>query len=204
MMRLYAMPGSGNSYKVQLLAHMLAIELDQVHMSALDGSTRSASFLRKSPTGKLPLLELEDGRFLPESGAILTYLSDGSSYLPDDRYERARCLGWMFFEQYSHEPVIATSRSIAVYPERAIGVSAEKKQELLEKGNAALAVMETQLQQSIYLVGDRPTIADIALFAYTHDCEKGGFSLSPFPGISAWLQRIEGLKNFMAMPDSQV
>lgn len=202
MMRLYAMPGSGNSYKVQLLAHLLGIELDQVSMSALDGSTRTASFREKSPTGKLPLLELEDGRFLPESGAILTYLAEGSPYLPDDRYARARCLGWMFFEQYSHEPVIATSRSIAVYPERAIGVSAEKKQELLDKGNAALAVMETQLQQSSHLVGDQPSIADIALYAYTHDCEKGGFSLSAYPAISAWLERIEDLPDYMEMPQS--
>ena len=200
MLRLYAMPGSGNSYKVQLLANLLGIELEQINMSALDGSTRTAEFLKKNPTGKLPLLELEDGRFLPESGAILAYLAEGSDFLPEDRYQRARCLGWMFFEQYSHEPAIATSRSIAVYPERAVGISASAKQQLLDRGHAALDVMETQLQQSTYLVGDSPTIADIALYAYTHDCETGGFALTAYPHICAWLKRVEGLPNYMKMP----
>lgn len=200
MLRIYAMPGSGNSYKIQLLAALLDIKMEQVSMSALDGSTRTADFLKKNPMGKLPLLELDDGRFLPESGAILTYLSEGSDFLPPDRYERARCLGWMFFEQYSLEPAIAVRRSIIVYPERAAGVSEATKQDLLERGYAALDVMETQLQKSSFLVGNSPTIADVALYAYTHDCNKGGYSLKNYPSITAWLQRIASLTNYRKMP----
>lgn len=200
MLRLYAMLGSGNSYKIQLLAALTEIEMEQISVSALDGSTRSSAYLKKNPIGKLPLLELEDGRFLPESGAILVYLAEGSGFLPNERYERAKCLSWMFFEQYSHEPAIAVRRSIAIYPERALGVSEATKQSLLENGNAALDVMETQLQKTSFLVGSSPTIADIALYAYTHDCEKGGFSLESRPKIVAWLHRIEALPNYVAMP----
>ncbi|WP_306261709.1 glutathione S-transferase family protein [Pararhizobium sp. IMCC21322] len=200
MLRLYAMPGSGNSYKIQLLAALLEIEMEQIKMSALDGSTRSGTYLKKNPIGKLPLLELADGRFLPESGAILVYLADGSDFLPDDRFTRAQTLSWMFFEQYSHEPSLAARRSMAVYPERANGVTQATKQALLEKGYAALDVMEAQLQKTAFLAGNSPTIADIALYAYTHDCDKGGFSLENHPQIAVWLTRIEALPNFINMP----
>lgn len=200
MLRLYAMPGSGNSYKVQLLAAFLEIEMEQINMSALDGSTRSGTYLEKNPIGKLPLLELDDGRFLPESGAILVYLAEGSDFLPDDRFMRAQMLSWMFFEQYSHEPALAAKRSIEVYPERAKGVTEAAKQTLLHRGYAALDVMESQLQKTDFLIGSKPTIADIALFAYTHDCDKGGFSLENHPHTALWLKRIEALPNFIKMP----
>lgn len=200
MLRLYAMPGSGNSYKIQLLAALLQIEMEQINMSALDGSTRSGTYLKKNPIGKLPLLELDDGRFLPESGAILVYLAEGSDFLPDDHFTRAEMLSWMFYEQYSHEPALAAKRSIEVYPERAKGVTEATKQTLLEKGYAALDVMESQLQKTDFLIGSNPTIADIALFAYTHDCDKGGFSLENHPHIALWLKRIEALPNFVKMP----
>lgn len=200
MLRLYAMPGSGNSYKIQLLAALLEIEMEQIKMSALDGSTRSGTYLKKNPIGKLPLLELEDGRCLPESGAILVYLAEGSDFLPEDRFTRAQTLSWMFFEQYSHEPSLAASRSIAVYPERAKGVTEATKLTFLEKGYAALDVIESQLQKTAFLVGNSPTIADIALYAYTHDCSKGGFSLENHPQIAAWLMRIKTLPNYVEMP----
>lgn len=200
MLRLYAMPGSGNSYKIQLLAALLEIEVKQINMSALDGSTRSGTYLEINPIGKLPLLELDDGRFLPESGAILVYLAEGSDFLPDDRFTRAQTLSWMFFEQYSHEPALAAKRSIEVYPARAKGVTETSKQTLLEKGYAALDVMESQLQKTAFLIGSNPTIADIALYAYTHDCDKGGFSLENHPQIALWLKRIEALPNFIKMP----
>lgn len=200
MLRLYAMPGSGNSYKIQLLAALLEIEMEQINMSALDGSTRSGTYLKKNPIGKLPLLELEDGRFLPESGAILVYLAEDSDFLPHDRFTRAQTLSWMFFEQYSHEPALAARRSMAVYPDRAKGVTEATRQTLQEKGYAALDVMESQLQKTNFLIGSNPTIADIALFAYTHDCDRGGFSLENHPHIALWLKRIEALSNFTKMP----
>lgn len=203
MARLYAMPGSGNSYKIQLLAALLGIDLEQVEMSALDGTTRSGAYLAKNAIGKLPLLQLDDGRYLPESGAILNYLADGTNYLPQDAYQRALCLSWMFFEQYSHEPAIAVSRSINLYPERAIGITDADRKALLEKGNIALGVLETQLAKSDYLIGEQPTIADIALYAYTHDCYNGGFVLSNFPGISNWIERIAALPRYIPMPSGK-
>ncbi|MBL4647232.1 MAG: glutathione S-transferase family protein [Rhizobiales bacterium] len=200
MIHLFAMPGSGNSYKVQLLCSLLDIQTKQTDMSALDGSTQSEDYLAKNPIGKLPLLKLEDGRYLPESGAILHYLASGTDFLPSDSYDHAMCLSWIFFEQYSHEPAIAVRRSISLYPERAAQATPELMASLLEKGNKALGVMETQLQKSPFLTGDTPTIADIALFGYSHDCHKGGFDLGDFPGIQAWIKRIEGLPGYLAMP----
>ncbi|MEP0519863.1 MAG: glutathione S-transferase family protein [Hyphomicrobiales bacterium] len=200
MLRLYAMPGSGNSYKVQLLAALLDLELEQTDMSALDGSTRTDSYLAKNSIGKLPLLQLEDGRYLPESGAILHYLSDGTSYLPDDSYQRSLCLSWMFFEQYSHEPAIAVSRSINLYPERAVDITPEYKQSLLDKGNLALGVLEDQLSKTDYLVGETPTIADVALYAYTHDCHNGGFDLANYPHVLAWVNRMSAAPKYIPMP----
>lgn len=200
MLRLYAMPGSGNSYKVQLLAALLDLELEQTDMSALDGSTRTDSYLAKNAIGKLPLLQLEDGRYLPESGAILHYLADGTNYLPSDNYQRSLCLGWIFFEQYSHEPAIAVSRSINIYPERAIGVTSEYRQSLLDKGNVALGVLENQLSKTDYLVGETPTIADVALYAYTHDCHNGGFDLANYPQVLAWVNRMSAAPKHIPMP----
>lgn len=200
MPQLYAMPGSGNSYKVQLLAALIGIKLNQTDMSALDGSTKSETYLQKNAIGKLPLLQLDDGRYLPESGAILNFLSEGTGFLPSDRYQRALCLSWMFFEQYSHEPTIAVSRSINLYPERATGITEEFKKSLLERGNVALGVLETQLARTPYLVGELPTIADIALYAYTHDCHHGGFDLKKFPAISEWINRIASLPRYISMP----
>lgn len=203
MARLYAMPGSGNSYKIQLLAALLGINLEQTEMSALDGSTHSDSYLAKNTIGKLPLLQLDDGRYLPESGAILNFLAEGTDYLPNDHYQKALCLSWMFFEQYSHEPAIAVSRSINLYPERAIGITDVHRQSLLEKGNIALGVLEAQLVKTMYLVGEHPTIADIALYAYTHDCHNGGFDLTEYPAISAWINRIAALPRYIQMPSGK-
>lgn len=200
MPRLYAMQGSGNSYKVQLLAALIGVKLDQTDMSALDGSTKSETYLQKNAIGKLPLLQLDDGRYLPESGAILNFLAEGTEYLPTDRYQKALCLSWMFFEQYSHEPTIAVSRSVNLYPERAVGITEDFKKALWEKGNVALSVLETQLRMTPFLVGDSPTIADVALYAYTHDCHHGGFNLAEYPAISAWIKRVASLPHYIQMP----
>ncbi len=201
MLQLFAMPGSGNSYKVQLLCALLDIQVEQTSMSALDGSTQQSDYLAKNPIGKLPLLKLDDGRYLPESGAILHYLASGTDYLPVDDYEHAMCLSWMFFEQYSHEPAIAVRRSIKLYPERAGQATPQLMSELLAKGNKALGVMETQLQKTPFLCGQSATIADVALFGYTHDCHNGGFDLVQFPAIQAWIGRIEALPGFINMPN---
>lgn len=199
-MHLYAMPGSGNSYKIQLVAALLGIELTETHMLARDGSTRTADYLAKNPNGKLPLLALDDGQYLPESGAIAFYLAANSALWPTAKLAQAHVLSWMFFEQHSHEPAIAVRRSLSLNPARAAEADPATMQNLLDKGYAALGVMERQLQHTKFLVGDTVTIADIALYAYTHDCHKGGFSLENYPAIATWLRRIEALPGYISMP----
>lgn len=197
MYRLYDFLPSGNGYKVRLLLTQLGIEFEYVEMDILKGETRTPEFLEKNPNGRIPVLELEPGVFLSESNAILMYLSEGTPYLPEDRLERARVLQWLFFEQYSHEPFIATSRFWLTH-----GMAEQKRQALEEKkapGYAALGVLERRLQDHAFLVGDRYTIADIALFAYTHVAPEGGFGLEDFPAIRAWIERVQAQPNHIAI-----
>lgn len=191
-MKLYAMTDSGNCYKVRLLLAKLGIPFEHVETSSRDGTTRRPEFLAKNPNGKVPLLELDDGRFLSESNAILLYLAGGTRFLPNDRYERALVHQWLFFEQYSHEPFIAVRRALLMYPERAAQATPERLAATLEGGNRALGVMEQQLKSKPFLVDSAMTVADIALYAYTHDAHNGGFDLGAFPAVSAWLARVEG------------
>jgi glutathione S-transferase len=188
-MRLYDFLESGNGYKVRLVLHRLGLPFTRVEMDIVAGATRTPEFLAKNPNGRIPTLELADGTCLAESNAILFYLAEGTPLLPDDRLERAQVLQWMFFEQYSHEPNIATSRfwlhHLEITPERRAALS--EKQRL---GEAALGVMETHLASRTRFVGERCTIADIALYAYTHVADEGGFDLAPFPAIRAWLARV--------------
>ena len=190
-MRLYDFLSSGNGYKVRLALHQLGIPFTRVELDIVAGETRTPDFLAKNPNGRIPTLELPDGTFLAESNAILFYLADGTPLLPDDRLARAQVLQWMFFEQYSHEPNIATSRywlhHLELTPERRAAL-AEKKR----LGDAALGVMETHLARRTFFVGERYTIADIALYAYTHVADEGGFDLEPFPAVRAWLARVAG------------
>lgn len=189
MYRLYDYLPSGNGYKVRLLLTQLEIPFELVLLDIIKGETRTPEFLQKNPNGRIPLLELEPGVFLSESNAILIYLSQSTPFLPSDRLEYAQVMQWLFFEQYSHEPYIATSR----FWLHIGNLAAEKQAALAEKqapGYAALGVMEQRLSQHSFLVGDRYTIADIALYAYTHVAEEGGFSLEKFPGILAWLERV--------------
>jgi glutathione S-transferase len=189
MYRLYDYLPSGNGYKVRLLLTQLGISFEYIELDILKGETRTPEFLEKNPNGRIPVLELEPGVFLSESNAILLYLSESTSFLPTDRLERARVTQWLFFEQYSHEPYIATSRFWLHQ-----GKAEEYREALAQKqapGYAALAVMEKRLKDHPFLVGDRYTIADIALFAYTHVAEEGGFSLEKFPGIQAWIERVQ-------------
>ena len=160
--------------------------------------TLTTSFLEKTPSGKIPLLELDDGRFISESNAILNYLAAGSSFLPSDRFENAKIQQWQFFEQYSHEPFIAVARFIALY----LGLPDDRKADYESKhegGYKALNVMEKQLQLTPYLIGNTLTTADISLYGYTHVAHEGGFDLSEYPAIQTWLKRIQANPKYIAM-----
>lgn len=190
MMTLYGMRESGNSYKPRLLMAKLGLPFRHAETSAMDGTTRKSPFLAKNPNGRVPLLELEDGRFLAESNAILLYLGENTRFLPADAFGRALVYQWLFFEQYSHEPFIAVRRAILKYPERAADRTPERLASTLKGGEAALGVMEGQLARTPFLAGDALTLADIALYAYTHEAEAGGFDLAKYPAVSAWLERV--------------
>ena len=190
MLRLYDNLSSGNGYKVRLLLALQGIPFERIELDIDRGATRTPAFLSKNPNGRIPVLETEDGRLLPESNAILFYLADGTPYLPDDRWDRAQVLSWMFFEQYSHEPNIATVRFWLTHA----GQLTDERRALLprkrELGYAALGVMEGHLGGRDFFVADRYTIADIALYAYTHVAHEGGFDLGPYPSVRAWIERV--------------
>ncbi len=189
MLKLYDYLSSGNGYKVRLLLNFLEIPFERIELDIMAGETRTPEFLAKNPTGKIPVLETEDGEFLPESNAILFYLAEGTPYLPAMRLARAQVLRWLFFEQYSHEPFVAVSRFMLMHLE----MSAGRRAELAEKqirGRAALEVMERRLDDRPFLVSASVSIADIALYAYTHVAEEGGFELGRTPAIQAWLARV--------------
>ncbi len=192
MLRLYDYLSSGNGYKVRLLLTQLGLRFRRIDLDILAGETRTPEFLARNPNGKIPALELEDGTVLAESNAILFYLAEGTAFLPDDRLERARTLQWMFFEQYSHEPNVAVARFMLLHPPPD-GLSESRQATLAEKrkqGHAALTVMERHLADRRFLVAEQYTIADIALYAYTHVAEEGGIELQGYPAIRAWLDRV--------------
>ena len=195
MLKLYEYPSSGNCYKIRLLLTQLKIPFERITVDILKRESRTPEFLSKNPNGRVPLLELEPGKYLPESNAVLYYFSQETPFFPADKFEQAQVMQWMFFEQYSHEPYIATSRywiSILKQPE-------EYKQVLEQKqppGYAALGVMEQQLKNRAFFVGDRYTIADICLFAYTHVADEGGFDLTGFPTILDWINRVKRQPNY--------
>jgi glutathione S-transferase len=194
MFTLYSQQLSGNCYKPRLIMALLGVPFRIVDVNSYDGSTRTAEFLEKNPIGKVPLLEFEDGRRLAESNAMLLYFGEGTPYVPTDPFDRAKTYEWLFFEQYSHEPAIAVRISILTAPERAHQRTPERLAQLMEAGNRALAIMERRLSQAEWLVDDRYSVADMALYAYTHRAELGGFDLTAFPGISAWLKRVAAQK----------
>jgi glutathione S-transferase len=185
------MADSGNCYKPRLLMAKLGRPFRHVEVSSRDGSTRKPEYLAKNPNGKVPLLELEDGRLVAESNAMLLFLGEGTAYLPSDAYQRALVHQWLFFEQYSHEPYVAVRRALVTYPERAQLATPQRMAETLAGGEKALGVMEEQLARTPFLVGASMTVADIALFAYTQDAEVAGFDLGKFPSVAAWLRRVE-------------
>ena len=198
MFTVYGMADSGNCYKVKLGLEQLALPYRWVEVDSARGETRSLKFLAMNANGKIPTLALEDGTFLPESNAILNYLAEGSRLLPSERLHRARVLQWMFFEQYSHEPYIAVARAILRYQPSDSARRAELPR-LHERGKQALAVMEQHLRREPFFAAGRYTIADIALYAYTHCAADGGFELSDYPAIGAWLERVRSQSRHVAM-----
>jgi glutathione S-transferase len=188
MLTLYDYRDSGNGYKVRLLLAQLATPYRLVELDIMQGATRTPEFLAKNPNGRIPTLELEDGTFLAESNAIIWYLAEGTGFVPGDRPGRARALQWMFFEQYSHEPYVATPRFIL----RHLPPDHPRRAELPARqaqGRAALEVMEGHLAAHDFLAGDY-SIADIALYAYTHRADEAGIDLAPLPAVRAWLARV--------------
>ncbi|MEO0925444.1 MAG: glutathione S-transferase family protein [Cyanobacteria bacterium J06643_13] len=189
MYKLYDFLPSGNSYKIRLLLNLLDIPYERVDVNILKRETRTSEFLAKNPNGKIPLLEIAPGKFLGESNAILYYLSQNTEYFPQAKYTQAQVMQWLFFEQYSHEPNIATARywlSILKQPEQ----HAEQLKHKHRLGNAALQVMEQHLSRHNFFVKNTYTIADIALYGYTHVAEEGGFNLTKYPAVRAWLIRV--------------
>jgi glutathione S-transferase len=188
---LYGYLDSGNGYKVRLLLAQLSRPYTYRELDITKCASRTPEFLHKNPNGRTPTLELENGTCLAESNAILWYLADGSPFLPSDALLRAQVLQWMFFEQSSHEPFVATARFIV----RHLPLDSPRRAELpmrLEQGRAALRVMETQLEGRPFFVGGRYSIADIALYAYTHVAHEAQIDLTPYPEVRAWLERVAG------------
>jgi glutathione S-transferase len=189
MLTLYDYLDSGNGYKIRLLLALLGQDCRWVELDIMRGETPTPQFTRKNANGRIPTIELQDGTCIAESDAILWYLAEGTPYIPDDRLGRAQVLQWMFFEQYSHEPYTATPRFIIKH----LPADSPRRAELpkrLEQGRAALAVMESHLANRKFFVNERYTIADIALYAYTHVAHEADLDLAPYPAVRTWLARV--------------
>jgi glutathione S-transferase len=196
MLTVHGMKASGNCYKVELLLAHLQREHRWIEVDSTAGQTRTPEFLALNPNGRVPLLVLDDGRRLPESNAIVWFLAEGTHFLPDDAWRRAQTLQWLFFEQYSHEPYVAVARFIARWLPPDHPRQAELPR-LRERGHQALAVMEQHLQGREFFVDGGYGLADIALYAYTHEAHVGGIALDGYPGVRAWLERVEAQPGFV-------
>jgi len=198
-MLLYDSGLSGNCYKVRLLFAQLGIEYERRELSVYDRSNRPEVLGDKNPALRVPTLVLDDGRTLGESNAITWYFADGTEYLPDDSFERAQVLQWLFFEQYDHEPNIAVARFWKLAD---IDPGEDQLAAKRAGGEKALSAIERHLALGhTFLVGDRYSIADIALYAYTHVAPEGGFSLEPYPAIGAWLERVAAQPGHVLITD---
>lgn len=187
---LFSMQSSGNCYKPRLLMHELGIPFRIVEVEKGSGKTTAPDFLKLNPNAQVPLLVLPDGQPLAESNAMLLHLAEGSPLIPADAYDRALCYQWLFFEQYSHEPVIAVARNWLFLTPGGRVTMVHRIEEWQAKGHKALGVMEARLSGADFLAGPEFSIADIALYAYTHVAEDADYDLALYPGISAWLARI--------------
>ena len=201
MPTLYDFLDSGNGYKIRLIFAHLQQPYRRVQLEIFEGASRTPQFLAKNPNGRIPTLELDDGTLLAESNAIMWYLAENTPFVPQDRLGRAQVLQWMFFEQYSHEPYVATPRAIV----RHFPPPSPKQAELPErraKGHQALAVMEQHLTRRSYFVNERYSIADIALYAYTHVAPEGGIELTGYPNVLAWIGRVAAQPRHILITDT--
>ena len=199
-MKIYGDIYSGNCFKIKMICDLLDIDHEWIPVDIMAGETREESFVALNPASQIPVCVTDDGEVLTESNAILYYLARDSDYWPDDLLAQTRVLEWQFFEQYSHEPTIAVARFIKAYqgiPEHRRGEYEAK----LKGGYRALDLMERQLEGRSYLVGDRCTLADISLFAYTHVAEEGGFDLAAYASIRGWIESIRALPGYVPMPE---
>jgi glutathione S-transferase len=196
-LRVYGMVSSGNCHKVKLALDVLHMPYRWHETDIMKGESRTPEFLRLNPNGRVPVLQVDANTFLPESNAILCYLADGSDLWPGDRLARAQALQWLFFEQYSHEPYIAVARFLHLFVKRP---DDPRFPDLMKRGYAALGVMETHLGRNDFFVAGRLTIADIGLFAYTHRAADGGFDLTPYPRVRAWIDRCLRQPGMSSMP----
>jgi glutathione S-transferase len=199
MLTVYGFSPSGNCHKLRMMLGHLGREHRWIETNSAHGATRTPEYLAKNPNGRVPMIELDDGRILTESNAILYWLAEGTKYFSGDSWQRARTLAWMFFEQYSHEPCIAVARFICGWmpldsPRRA------ELPKLRERGYQAIAVMERHLGAEAWFSCADYGIADIALFAYTHCAGDAGFDLATFPHVRGWLERVRAQPGFVAMP----
>jgi len=202
MIRLYDYLGSGNGYKVRLLLTQLGVPFERIELDIIKSETRTPEFLRKFPNGRVPAVELDDGRPLFESNAIISYFAEGTPLMPADRFQRGQVLQWLFFEQYSHEPYIASVRHLVIHPD-----VQDPRRVILEtlmrpRGYAALGVMEGHLRSHEWFVGERYSIADIALYAYTHVADEGGFDLAGYLALRAWLARVKSQPRYIPITRS--
>lgn len=201
---LYSMPSSGNSYKARLLLSLLGRDYTHVPCEADTPALQQAKSEGHAPLGKLPVLELPDGTHLPESNAILWFLARGTAFLPEDPLAEAQILAWMFFEQNRHEPVIAVRSALRSYPHRAAEATAERMESLLQDGHTILQLLDDALADTPWLAGESCSIADIALYAYTHTAgSRGGFDMDRFPHVTAWCARIAALPGYEPLDPSQ-
>jgi glutathione S-transferase len=194
---VYGTSSSGNCHKVRLVLDITGQSYDWREIDILSGDTRRPEFLRLNANGKVPVVVLESGEALPESNAILWYFGEGTPLIPADRLQRARMLQWMFFEQYSHEPAIAVARFIRAFMKKHDDA---RLPDLLARGHRALGVMEQHLAHHDFFAGERLSLADLALFAYTHVAEDGGYDLTSYPSVRDWLARCLSEPGVSVMP----
>jgi glutathione S-transferase len=186
---LYDYLFSGNCYKVRLLLRQLELAYERRPVDVVAGETRRTEFLRKNPVGQVPVLELADGTLLRQSNAILMHVAEGTPLLPPEKLERARVLEWLCFEQSQIAPIIGRARFRRAFPD-AVPTRPEEFQAWQEVGHRALRVLEMHLQDYTFLVGERYSIADIGVYAYTHCAHQGGFELLPYPSVRSWIERV--------------
>ncbi|WP_220755034.1 glutathione S-transferase family protein [Shewanella sp. KT0246] len=197
-MTVYGDEKSGNCYKIKLTLHLLNIEYQWKAVDLMKGETTTPAFLAKSPQGKLPIIELTDGRVLAESNAIIGYLAGNSELVPKDEFDKALMYQWMFYEQYTHEPCIAVARFIQLYQNMPVERQSEYDS-LHAKGTKILGLLDQQLSDNLFIIGSQFTLADIALYAYTHVAHEGGFDLTHYVNINNWLERVTKQRGYVSM-----